>query len=107
LKYFREEDTRKLILFTNSILIGKLDSLNIKIIIDDKAQTLATMDTGFRFLVNNEKFAEMSDVYKLLNISDKKDIYKFFTCILEEYIKGEGEKISSNEEINKDPKSIM
>jgi hypothetical protein len=105
LQYFKEEDSRKLILFTNQILIEKLDNTNRKIIIDDKAQSLATMDSGFRYLINNEKYAEMADVYILLNISDKKETYRHFTCILEEYIKGEGEKIATNDEINKDPKS--
>jgi hypothetical protein len=65
------------------------------------------MDTGFRFLINNEKYAEMADCYKLLFISDKKDTYRYFTCILEEFIKGEGEKISANKDINNDPKSIL
>lgn len=97
-----EEESRKLD-FIKEALYVRLDNINIKIIIDDKAKTLAQMDSGFRYMLNNEKVEEMGETYQLIIKSGKKETLKWFTDILEDYIKEEGDKLFNNLDLRKDP----
>jgi hypothetical protein len=104
-KYLKNEDERKELLFTNKTLLDKLNDLNKLYIIDQKAQDIAEKDTGFEYLLKNEKYQEMKDIYDLLYISGSKDTYKWFTNIFDKYIKEEGKVKTSDKDSMKDPKS--
>ncbi len=104
-KYLDNENERKLILFTNEILLKKLDDLNIEYIIDTKAKDIAEKDTGFEYLLKNEKYQEMKDIYDLISISGKKETYRSFTNIFDKFIKEEGKVKTGDKDLMKDPKS--
>ena len=104
LKYLEEEEVRQ-VEYINPIYKSKIDDINYKYLIEEKAQEISKMDTGFSYMFNKKKNEELKNTFKLFILYPPS--LDVITEAFMPYIKKRGEEIYSNKEISKDPKKFI
>ena len=104
LQYLEEENDRKND-YINKNYHSDIDKINYKILIGEKAESLAEMDTGISYMFDNKKNEELKIAYDLISLYP--DSLKVITTAFQPYIRKRGEEIRENKEISKDPKQFI
>ena len=104
LKYLDEENERKSD-YINPNYHSDIDKINHKILIGEKAEELANMDTGLSYMFDNKRNDELKKAYDLFSLYP--DSLKVITKSFKPYIKRRGEEIGKNREVSRDPRKFI
>ncbi len=84
-------------------LTTKILNINIKYIIDEKAEALAKKESGYKDMILNDKFDDLRQCYIFVKKSSKTQTWKTLSDSLEEMIKHEVSILTQNKEISSSP----
>ena len=104
LKYLDEENDRKND-YINPNYHSDIDIINHKILIGEKAEELAKLDTSFSYMFTNKRNEELKKAYDLISLCPES--LNVITTAFKPYIKKRGEEISQNREVSRDPRKFI
>ena len=104
LKYLNEEEERKN-QFINPIYYSKINEINFEQIIGKKMVELVDMESGVKYMLENQKFDQLSNLYELFKLYPPS--LKEISRVLIPYIEARLNSVCSNKETKKDPKKLI
>ena len=97
LEFLKEEKQRQEELFINEIFLPRLNEFIYKKIIGENMKEIIEKDTGFKSMLENQKYEEITNLYELIKFYEPslKELAKVF----HEYVQKRGKLLKEKEEI--------